>query len=555
LSDPVPPEQRTRREFARRLWRLADVVQASDRRRSFRARAFRAAVWSLDDLPSDLDAPAEEMRQAEGIGAGIVGLIDEFRSTGTLSELQRLDGRYPSDVRMFARLPRMTPGRLEDLKALGVDTAADLMAAIDTEALSTIDGIGPATLDRWAAILSLPPSPGAVPAHQAAVTASMLRRHLARHLPDDEVQIAGAVRRLDEWVDRIDLVVVTDDPARVAYLLEESAAVASSASEPGWAIDLVTHDRIPAAVRLTDRQAAGTALVRWTGPEPHVRRLGISDDAPHPTEEDVYRSAGMPWIPPPARVRSEAGHGSIRLADIRGDLHVHTESSPDGHMSLVEAGEHALARGYRYMVVTDHTIGLRFGGLDAGKLRQQRELVEEARRLLTDIHIFHGAEINIDAEGGLDLDDETLAWLDFVVAGAHSHFDLPKELQTARLVKAVRHPAVSVLAHPTGRRIGIRPGFDVDLHAVFEAAVETGTALEVNGHRDRMDLPAEFAAEASRAGVWLAADSDAHRPPEFDNMAVAVGVLQRAGVRKERVINAAPSDSFLEWVEERRRQL
>ena len=132
LADPVSPEQRTRREFARRLWRLADVVQAAYRRRSFRARAFRSAVWSLDDLPPDLEALPEEMRQVAGIGEGIVRLIGEFRSTGTIAELQRLDSRFPADVRVIARLPRMTPGRLEELKALGVDTVADLMAAIDT---------------------------------------------------------------------------------------------------------------------------------------------------------------------------------------------------------------------------------------------------------------------------------------------------------------------------------------------------------------------------------------------------------------------------------------
>lgn len=554
LADPVSPEQRTRREFARRLWRLADVVQAAYRRRSFRARAFRSAVWSLDDLPPDLEALPEEMRQVAGIGEGIVRLIGEFRSTGTIAELQRLDSRFPADVRVIARLPRMTPGRLEELKALGVDTVADLMAAIDTGALTTVEGVGPATLDRWAAVLSLPPSPGARPAHEAAVTASMLRRHLERHLPGDEVRVAGAVRRLDEWVHRIDLVLVTGEPARAARLLEDSAVVASSASEPGWAIDLVTHDGIPAAVRLTDREAAGTALVRWTGPERHVRSLGMSAETPHPTEEDVYRSIGRPWVPPPARIRSEAGNGSIRSEDIRGDLHVHTDWSPDGHMPLVEAGEQALARGYDYLVVTDHTIGLRFGGLDAEKLRLQRRMVEEARRALPDVHLFHGAEINIDAEGGLDIDDETLAWLDFVVAGAHSHFDLPTELQTIRLVRAIRHPAVDVVAHPTGRRIGIRPGFSVDLGAVYEAAAESGTALEVNGHRDRMDLSAEHAAEAVRAGARLAADSNAHRPHEFDNMSVAVGILQRAGVGKDHVVNTAPLDAFMVWVEERRRR-
>ena len=546
-----PPAQVSRRGFGTALWRLADLVQAADRRRSFRARAFRRAVWSLDWLSSDLSDSAEEMAAVDGIGPGIIRLAEEYRSTGTLAELDRLSARFPADVAWLSPLPRVTPGRLEEMKrGLGIDTTADLLAAIETDALSIIEGIGPTTAERWATILSLPPSPNAVPAHRAAVAAGRLRNHLEEFFPDDRFRIAGEVRRMEEWVSRVDVIAITEDPARLVLFLEETATAMSSAVEPGWAIDLITHDRIPVAVRLSDGAAAGTALVRWTGPAEHVAALGLDEtEVSHATEKAVYAAAGSAWVPAPARGRTETSRGFVLTDDLRGDLHVHSDWSPDGHMTLEGIAEAAIGRGYQYIAVTDHTIGLRFGGLDAAALGRQRQDIEALRTRFPELHILHGAEINIDRHGVPDLDDDTLHWLDIVVAGCHSHFDLPRDEQTARLVAAVRHPAIDVLAHPIGRRIGIRPGFDVDLSAVFEAAAETGTALEVNGHRDRMDLSSANAELAATAGVGLVADSDGHRYEELSNVGVAVGVLQRAGVPPDRVVNTVDLDGFLAWLD------
>lgn len=549
LSSPLSLPQRDRRRLGGALWHLADLVQAAERRRSFRAKAFRTAVWSLDELSTDLHEPAEEMTSIPGIGPGVARLIEEFRDTGSIGELERLRVRFPAEVVRMHRLPRATPGRLEALKrGLGVDTVADLLVAIENGAVATIEGLGPATVDRWATILSLPPASGAVPAHTAAVTAARLRRHLMRHLDGDEVVVAGEVRRLEEWVSRIDLVVVTEDPQPAARFLEETAVAATSAVEPGWALDLVTHDRIPVAVRMSDRQAAGTTLIRWTGPKTHVAGLDIDGEAPFTSEDEVYQAVGRDWVPPPARhLPSDEARQLITIGDIRGDLHLHSTWSPDGHMDIDDLAEAALQMDYRYIALTDHTIGLRFGGLDTEALHRQRKLLEATRSRFPHITILHGAEINVDRAGVPDIDDETLGWLDFVVAGCHSHFDLDRREQTNRLVTAVRHPAVRVLAHPSGRRIGIRPGFDVDLSAVFEAAADTGTALEVNGHRDRMDLSAENAAAARAAGARVALNSDAHRFPELDNVAVAVGIMQRAGLGTDGVVNALAHDDFLAW--------
>ncbi|HJR92277.1 MAG TPA: PHP domain-containing protein [Acidimicrobiia bacterium] len=539
-----PTSSASRRRLAGQLWRLADFVQASDTRKSFRSRAFRTAVWALDDL--SLEDSSESMAAVAGIGPGIIRLIEEFRETGSLGELERLAETYPLQVARMSRLPRMTPRRLRQLKELGVDTVPDLLGAIEAGAAETIDGVGGATVDRWAAIVSLPPTAGAVPAHSGAVTSTALAFHLRRHLPGTTVHVAGESRRLEEWVTQLELVVVADDITPVLRFVD-STAVAASSNVDGAVAELVTHGGLPVRVHMGGERRAGSVLVQATGPPGHIDGLGLDTVTDHPDEQSVYRGAGHIWVPPPARSMAPSIADLIKTDEVVGDLHLHTEWSPDGRMTIDGLVAAAIERGYEYLAITDHTIGLRFGGLDPVALRRQRQDIESARRRHPDLTVLHGAEINIDRHGVPDLDDETLGWLDFVVAGAHSHFDLDADEQTARLVAAVRHPSVKVLAHPTGRRIGIRPGFRVDFGPVFEAAAETATALEVNGHRDRMDLSAQWAATAVAAGVMLAANSDAHRYTELDNVDVAVGIIQRAGVGPDRVVNALPMAEFAAW--------
>jgi DNA polymerase (family 10) len=217
-------------------------------------------------------------------------------------------------------------------------------------------------------------------------------------------------------------------------------------------------------------------------------------------------------------------------------------------MGLADVLAAAVNLGYEYVLITDHTSGLRFGGLDERELLMQRAEIDVARERFPDLVVLHGAELNIDRDGALDIDDESLALLDLAVAGLHSHFDLGREEQTSRVLNALRHPAVRVLAHPTGRRIGIRPRVDLDIDAVIAGAVDSGVALEVNGHRDRLDLSADLAAAAVAAGALLAANSDAHRIGELVNVANAVGTMQKAGVTATSVLNSMPIDRFREWL-------
>ena len=524
------------------------MVRADERSRSFRAKAYRRAVWSLDDLAPDLSDSREDALSIPGIGPGVLRLIEEFRESGRLDLLARLETSYPRDVFRMRRLPRMTPTILRSLKGeLGVDSSADLTAAIEAGGVEALRGVGPATAERWARTLQLAPSDRAIPGFQATVLAEALTRHFRRHL-GAEVQSAGAVRRMDEWVESVDLVAGTDEVEAGRRFLEGTAVARLAGHEPGGGILLQTHEDVEARIHLVPLSQVGPRLLLATGPDWHAGELLTDIEGNGLTEAEIYEQNGRLWVPPAARaLDSDVAERVIRTGQINGDLHLHTDLSPDGRMSLFEILSEAMGREYEYVLITDHTAGLRFGGLDSGGLQHQRTLIDEARARFPDLLVLQGAELNIDRDGSLDVDDEALGRLDFAVAGLHSHFDLERSEQTARVLKALSHPAVRVLAHPTGRRIGNRPAIDLDIDAVITAAVENNVALEVNGHRDRLDLTAEHAALAIAGGALLAANSDAHRIGEMGNIANSVATMQRAGIAPSSVVNTKSVGAFREW--------
>lgn len=532
----------TRRGLARLLWRLADLVQAAERRRSFRAKSYRCAVWALDRVPN-LDADDEELMSIPGIGPGVTAIVKEYRASGELKQLIPLEKAYPTDTARLRRLPRMTPALLRSLKGLGVEHVVDLRSAIESGAAATLKGLGPQTLELWSRILDLAPGPDHVPAHQAWVTASSLSAHIAEHI-GCRVDIAGSVRRLEEWVDRIDLVAVNEDRLRLDEFLDTSASLASSRVEDET-IEGIAHSGIEVVIHHALPESGGTKLLWATGPLQHA--AGVTKE-PFPTEHEAYRSVNLSLIPPPARHLPLASAIHVTaIDDLRGDFHIHTELSPDGRMTLEEVLTISRKRGYQYVAITDHTQGLHFGGLDEAAVAAQARLIAATRPLFPGLVVLHGAELNIGPDGSLDLDSDALDLLDIAVAGVHSHFGLDARAQTNRVIAAIENPSVRILAHPSGQRIGIRPPLRIDMETVIEAAVANEVALEVNGHRDRLDLSAQWIRVAAQKGAIFAADSDAHRIAEMENITNAVGVLQGAGVAPDRVVNTWPVDQFLTW--------
>lgn len=534
--------------FAAILWELAELEASATSRRSFRAKAYANAVWSLDAAFPDLSDPPEALLANPGIGTGVLGLVEEFRETGTIRRLEALRSSLPGEARELSRLPRMNPTRLRWLKAEhGIETPADLLEAIRAGNLAELSGVGPATEAVWEERLLTMIAGDGLPIYRAAVYAGRWASHIATHAPDSMALVTGAIRRLDEHVKVCELVAVAG-PGLSDFLRNSALVLGARGDGSSHDLDtlggrLVVHESSPSSL--------GTVLVATTGPEDHVRALRRFDD-PLPeraTEEEVYAALSVDFVPPPARLLEIAeGAEVVTTTDLRGDMHIHTTRSPDGRQTLEAVADGAEAAGFEYIAVTDHGWGLRFGGLDVDDLARQREEIAMVQESHPDLRILHGAELNIGRRGEVDYDDDVLAWLDFRLAAVHSFFDLDRVAQTERLLATISHPLIHAIGHLTGRRIGIRPSIRLDVPAVLEAAAATSTALEVNGHLDRLELSAEHCRLANSLGVVFVANSDSHRAPETANLANAVGVLQRAGVRPEQVVNTWPLARLESWL-------
>lgn len=480
-----------RQRFARELWNLADLEAAASARRSFRSRAYRQAVWSLDDVASDLDAPGEEMLAVPGIGEGVVGLIREFRESGSIQRLERLRSELPGEAADLRRLPRMNPEMLRKLKRhLEVETVADLESVLETGAAETVPGVGPSTVAVWLDRIERELAVPGIPIPQALSFGLQLCDHITRHVAGAELAVSGAVARLDDRVDAIEL---AGSPEETVAFLATSALV--SGHEPGTARFLTL----------------GGAVV----------------------------------IHPPAAETPVAG---VAVEDLRGDMHRHSEWSPDGHDSIASIVERAIRRGFEYVAITDHAVDLALGGLSPDDLSRQQDEIEALARDRPGFLILQGAELNIGRDGSVDYSDDILERLDFRLAAVHSYFDLPEPEQTERVLAAVRHPLIHAIGHLTGRRIGHRPPIRLDMRPVLEAAAATSTALEVNGHIDRLDLPAELVRMAADLGAVFVANSDAHRHREWGNLANAVTVLRNGGVASDQVVNTWPVERLQRWL-------
>jgi DNA polymerase (family 10) len=276
------------------------------------------------------------------------------------------------------------------------------------------------------------------------------------------------------------------------------------------------------------------------------------------TEEDVYGALGLAWMPPEIR----EDHGELELTqtprlierpDIRAELHAHTTAS-DGRLTLDELVEQAIKRGFHTIAVTDHSrSAVQANGLTAERLREQRDAVERAREKFAGrITIVHGSEVDILADGALDFDDDTLAWLDFVVASPHGALTQPPAVATRRLLRAIEHPMVHVLGHPTGRLINKRPGLEPAMDELVAAAREHDTALEINAHWQRLDMRGEHARIATAAGARVAIDCDVHYATDFDNLRFGVVTARRGWVTPERCINAMSADALHAWIRSKR---
>ncbi len=556
-------------DVARVLAEVADLLDLTGGS-PFRARAYRQAAQVVDLLPTPISElwRKGELTSQPGIGEHMAAHVSELLSTGVLPEHRRLSAQVPPGVLEMLRLEGMGPKSVAlAWKSLGLATIAELEAACRDGRLEALPRMGKKRVaNLLAAIERFRARGGRTPLHRALPAAEALLARLRAVRGVARAEIAGSLRRRRETIGDIDLLAAATDPGPVMKALTGAPDVAQLLGSGPTKSSVRLKGGLQVDLRVLPPESFGAALLYFTGSQAHnialrtrgvrlglkLNEYGVFDRRGRrlggATEEEMYASVGLAWIPPELReAKGEieaAEKGTlpalIEEADILGDLHVHSKRSSDARATLEELAEEGARLGRRYLAITDHSRS-RPLGVGAGDLPTQIRAIHEADaaargrpRLLT------GLEVDILADGTLDLPREALAKLDVVVASVHSHFAQPAREMTARMVRAIRSGVVDVLGHPSGRQIGARDAYAFDLEKVLDAAREEGVALELNAMPERLDLTDAGCRLAKARGVRVAISTDAHVASQLGNLRYGVWTARRGWLEKGDVLNAAP---------------
>jgi DNA polymerase (family 10) len=533
------PDNATLAERLEALASLLDLSGAS----FYSVRAYRRAAELIRSTPADVAGLVRSgrVRELAGIGGSIEAKLSELVETGRIAELDELEAIVRPELVGLARLVGLSPSRLVEIgNALGVSNADELREAAATQRLRQVAGIGPATEAKVLAALDRPrlePRRGLTLNRALELTGAIADRlgGLA----------AGDARRSCDLSHRLAVVVASDGADDVIARFGDLAEIVAIAERGDRRALGVTVDGVPIELVVAPPHELGTALMRATGTAAYLEALG---DLPLAAdEESVYAALGMPFLPPELREAPYDGPVPqlVERASIRGDLHVHTTWS-DGRASVLEMAEAAIALGYEYLAICDHTRSVRVvPGLDADDVRRQGEEIAAANEQVAPFRVLRGIECDILADGSLDLPDDVLAELDWVQASVHAGQRQSRDQLTHRTLAAIEHPAVRSISHPQGRILNHRPPNAVDLDAVYEACVATGTALETNGLPDRIDLSAPLVRDAVRAGVAITCSTDAHSVQGLQNMRLSVATARRGWCTAADVLNTRPLNEIL----------
>lgn len=556
-------------EVAWLISEMADLLELQGAE-AFKVRAYRRAAQSVENLPVDIAGVAASGRLEEipGIGRNLSAKIQEILSTGTCSLLERLRAEVPRTLLDFLAIPGVG-ARTAALvhRELGIKTIDELEAAARAGKLRDLPGMGGKKEQNIiTGIEALRARNGRCPLGVALPLAADFARFLERHPAVKQVAVAGSLRRHRDTVADIDLVAASDRPGEVMDAFVSLPMVRDVLARGETKSTIVTRLGLQADLRVVAPDEFWTALHHSTGSkEHHVRLRGRARDRglkineygvfredgekiPVAGEEELYRLLDLEYIPPELREdRGEveaAAEGRlpdlVSLADIRGDLHIHSDWS-DGTSAIAELALAARARGYEYIAITDHSRSLAMArGLDEARLKQQQEAIAAVNRELDGIEVLAGIEVDILRNGTLDLPDGVLADLDVVIASVHTGFRQEEAVITERVLGALKNEHVDILAHPTGRLLGRRSAYALDIDQVLEAAAANGTCLEINASPDRLDLDDVNARRAKDLGIRLAINTDAHAVPVLDDMTFGVDVARRAWLERKDVLNALP---------------
>jgi DNA polymerase (family 10) len=581
-------------DVARTLTLLADLLEIQGAN-PFRIRAYRNAVNTVKSLSRPLQAMVEggeDLTELDGVGKNVAAHIVELLATGSIDRLREVEAEIPRTLAELMDLEGVGPKKAKKLfDELEVATVDDLEKAIASGRVEELEGFGKRSVEKiQRAIERHRQHTGRFRLDEVEKLIAGLLEHMADAPGVDRLEVAGSFRRRKETIGDVDLLVQCegDGTPVVEHFAAFGGGVRAEAAGPTKGT-IVLGSGLQVDLRVVPARSFGAALVYFTGSKEHnvnvrtravreglrVNEWGVfrvpEDVDPEElgkedgerlaggTEEDVYSALGMAWVPPALRENRgevEAARAGelpvlVDLDDIRGDLQMHSTWS-DGKASIEEMARACAERGYEYIAMTDHTQAMAMVmGLTPERAREQWQELDEVRESVPEIRILRSAEVDILRDGSLDLPDDVLDELDLVVISVHSLMDQDKKTMTERVLRAIAHPAVDILAHPTGRQLGRREPFHLDVAAVLEAAAEHSVAVELNANPRRLDLSDVHVHRAKELGVPVVISTDAHSPRGLDDMRYGVEQARRGWLGPADVLNAQSWKAFQQWLARR----
>ena len=555
---------------------------------SFKVRAYDNARLAVESYPGNITELSEkEMIELKGLGKATASKIKELVDTGTVTKLEELRAQYPPAFAELARIPGVGPKTLKAMRReLDINNVDQLKAALDAQQIRTLPRMGAKSEEKIAKALDRigmhgkdrrTPIADAMPLAERLVEAFLKLPNVTNAL------FCGSLRRMSETIGDIDITVASTDPLAVMEAVRDRNEVAEIVVSGDTKTSFLTNTGLQVDVRAVLPEHFGAATLYFTGSKQHnialrsraikkgwlLNEYGLlvkpdedaQDQTPTEvvaaeTEESIYQALGLAFIPAPMRESTgeieaaEAGDLSdlVQLSDIKGDLHYHTDQSGDGRSSVADMVQVAADAGHAYLAITDHGEDLAINGSNAEEMLAHRGLIYKIQEDHPDMKLLWGCELNIGASGGLDYEDDFRAMFDYTVASVHSHYDQSMTKQTERLVAAIADPTVDSIGHLTGRKIGHRPGIELDMDILIEALMHFDVALEINGSLSRLDAAADVVRRAVDRGVKLVINTDSHHTSELGRMEYGVLTAQRGWAPKDQVINTWDQDRFLSWV-------
>jgi len=549
---------------------------------AFKVRAYENAIAGIEAHPGDIDGLSKvDLTKIKGVGGSTADKILELGTTGSVAKLEGLRVKYPPKFVELTKIPGLGPKTLKTIRAqLGVEDIDGLKAALDAEQLRSLPGLGEKSEEKIKKAierLGLHGKDRRTPLVEVFGFARALSKRIGSIAGVVDAVPCGSFRRFSETIGDVDIVVGTTNAPLVHETVLAYPEVVDVVGSGETKTSFLNREGLQVDVRTVSPDQLGSALLYFTGSKAHNIQLrqkamdrgwllseyGLFEEGEvvaSKTELEIYTALGMEFIPPTMR----EGGGEVELAlagdlpdlvtrdRIKGDLHYHSDRSGDGRSTLEEMIDAAVEAGYQYIAFTDHGEDLAINGSSREEMLAHQERIRVLDEQRPEIEVLFGCELNIGPDGGLDYDPDFRLEFDYCVASIHSHFDLPQDRQTTRVLTALADPAVNAIGHLSGRYVGRRPGVELDVEAVLEGLAVTGVALEVNGALDRLDATTEVTRRAMDLGVDVIIDTDSHHVSDLRRMDYGVLYAQRAWVTNERVVNTRDPENFLEWTRRRR---